>query len=1023
MYPDQEAADNFSVGSLAAARRSSKQDHEMISSGSKCRRYLLVLCVIVGLSRNAIGLDPHRAVTQYIQTSWTSESGLPQNSVHAIAQTNDGFLWLGTEEGLVRFDGTAFKVFNRRSVKGLASDYIGALMADRDGSLWIGTDSGLTHYFDSSDSGAASGGIGRNGTFVTITAKEGLSSNNITSLAESADGSLWVGTQRGLNRITSGRIETWKEANGLAGDEVQILAIDSKGTVWIGTNKGLSQFDGRRFKNWTAFNGVAAGRISAVSAGPDGSIWAAPSGYGLVKIRDERVVDALPLSAQWKEVNSLLRDHDGGLWVAFDRHGLGRVFDNKLVYYGAVDGLPSNRCTRALFEDHEGNVWAGLLDAGVVQFREGKFAVFGKPEGLAGNYIGNLLQDHDGSMWIGSDSNGLNHLLTNGVVDIWDHRRGMPDQAVYSIAQTRDGTLWTGFRNGVLARIQNRKITTFTDPQARDTSMNALLVDHDGNLWVGFYGKGVARFEAGHFRHVTTSGRIAALAQSIDGAIWAASDGDGVQRILNGTVAHFGAANGLPNEHVMCIYADADGDLWVGTAGGGLSRIQGGRVATWTPDQGLLEATVGSITEDDQGNLWLGGDSGIYRISKGELETDNVRPVHPQAFGTADGLRSRETVYGGMPSTWKDRIGKIWFSTIRGAAVIDPNTIRANKLPPPVWIESVEFDTRSIVLKDGMLLGRGPGNLEFSFSGPTFVAPQLESFQYRLIGFDKDWISAGSRRNAWYTNLPPGEYTFSVRVQNSDGVWNKTGASFRFVLAPPLTRTPIAYVLYAVFVLIVVWFVIRLRTETLIRRQQDLKRLVAERTAQLEAEKSALDAARQELHTRATYDSLTGLLNRPTILDRLEHEVERAVRDQVSIGVAILDLDHFKRVNDTFGHLCGDAVIAEAAERIRGSLRSYDMAGRYGGEEFLIVMPGWNPERAPQRIDDLLQAVREQPFRYGAEELKITCSIGAATFQPTIDSLDTLQLLKRADDALYESKARGRNCRTIDRSNESVGRC
>jgi diguanylate cyclase (GGDEF)-like protein len=986
--------------------------------GSIYRRgfYLLPFFAALSLLPNAYCLNPHRAITQYIQTSWTSESGLPQNSVHAIAQTSDGFLWLGTEEGLVRFDGTAFQIYNRYVVRGLASDYIGALLADRDGSLWIGTDSGLTHYTVSATSGTPLGGIRGDGTFVTIAARDGLASDIITSLAQSADGALWVGTNRGLNRIRNSKVEVWKEADGLIGDEVQVLTTDFKGALWIGTTKGLSRFDGAHFKNWTKRNGLPGGRIAAISVDSDGSIWAASWGYGLVQIRDDRVFNILPLSARLREVDALFRDRDGGLWIAFDRHGLGRLFHSKLSVYGAADGLPSNRCTRALFEDHEGNMWAGLLDAGVVQFRDGKFAVVGKPEGLAGNYIGNLLQDHDGSMWIGSDSNGLNHLRTDGTVEIWNRHRGIPDQAVYSIVQSRDGTLWTGFRNGVLARIQNRKVTTFTDPQAGETSLNALLEDRDGNLWAGFYGKGVARFDRGHFRHVMTSGRISTIVQSTDGSIWAASDGDGVERIFRDQVTYFTTANGLPNDHVMCISADADGDLWVGTASGGLSRIHGGKITTWTPEQGLLEATVGSVTEDDLGYLWLGGDSGIYRISKRELETDTVRLVHPQSYGTADGLRSRETVYGGMPSSWKDRSGRIWFSTIRGAAVIDPATIRMNTVPPPVWIESVEFDTKSIVPKDGMRLGRGPGNIEFSFSGPTFVAPQLESFQYRLIGFDKDWTSAGTRRNSWYTNLPPGQYTFSVRARNSDGVWNETGASFSFVLLPPLPRTPVAYALYAVLVVIFVWLVIRLRTESLVRRQQELKELVAERTAQLEAEKSALDRARHELHTRATYDSLTGLLNRPTILERLEHEIERAVRDQVSLGVAILDLDHFKQVNDTYGHLCGDAVIAETAERIRHALRSYDMAGRYGGEEFLIVMPGWSSDRAPQRIDDLLKAIREQPFRHAAEELNVTCSIGVTTFQPDADLPDALQILKRADDALYVSKRSGRNRSTIDQS-------
>lgn len=986
-----------------------------ISSLSR-RGYLLPIVAAFSFLSNAYCLNPQRAITQYIQTSWTSESGLPQNSVHAIAQTRDGFLWLGTEEGLVRFDGTAFKTYNRHTYKGLASDYVQALLADRDGSLWIGTDSGLTHYTGLAANGTNPGGIGRDGTFSTIAARDGLASDIITSLAQSIDGGIWVGTNRGLNRVRNGKMELWKEANGLIGEQIQALTVDQKGALWIGTANGLVRFDGARFRNWTMRDGFPTGRVAAIYVDSDGSIWTAPWGFGLVQIRDNRVSKTLALEGRWKEVNALFGDRDGSLWIAFDRHGLGRLSHNKLSLYGAADGLPSNRCTRALFEDREGNIWAGLLDAGVVQFRDGKFAVFGKPEGLAGSYIGNILQARDGSMWIGSDSNGLNHLRTDGSVEIWDHHRGLVDQAVYSLAERRDGTIWVGFKNGVLTRLQNRRVTSYTDPLAAETSLNALFEDRDGNLWVGFYGKGVALFDRGRFRHVTRSGRISMIAQSTDGAIWAASDGNGVQRFFQDQVTYFTTANGLPNNHVMCVSTDSGGDVWVGTASGGLSRIHGNKITTWTPEQGLREATVGSVTQDNLGYLWLGGDSGIYRISKRELEQDSARQVHPQSYGTADGLRSGETVYGGMPSSWKDRRGRIWFSTIRGAAVVDPAAIRLNTVIPPVWIESVDFDSKLITPKDGMQLGRGPGNMEFSFSAPTFVAAHLESFEYRLIGFDKDWISAGTRRSAWYTNLPPGQYTFAVRARNNDGVLNETGATFSFVLLAPLSRTPEAYVAYSVFSLILVWLVIRLRTQSLVRREQELKRLVAERTAQLEAEKCALDAARQELHTRATYDSLTGLLNRPTILERLEHEVERAVRDQTSVGIAILDLDHFKLVNDTYGHLCGDVVIAETAERIRHALRSYDIAGRYGGEEFLIVMPGWRSDRAPQRIDDLLDAIRKRPFRYAVQELNVTCSIGVTTFRPEADLPDILQILKRADDALYLSKNSGRNRSTVDQS-------
>lgn len=289
------------------------------------------------------------------------------------------------------------------------------------------------------------------------------------------------------------------------------------------------------------------------------------------------------------------------------------------------------------------------------------------------------------------------------------------------------------------------------------------------------------------------------------------------------------------------------------------------------------------------------------------------------------------------------------------------------------------------------------------------MAPKNVRFQYRQIGFDKDWIDAGSRREAWYTNLPPGEYTFVVRAANSDGVWNPVGASFRFELRPPLLRTPLAYVCYALVALLVAWGAMVLRTRQLVRRQYELTQIVAERTGQLEAEKSALEAIRRELQVRATHDSLTGLFNRAAILEHMEREMERAKRDKTSLGVLIADLDHFKKVNDTYGHLCGDEVLRETAERLRHALRGYDIVGRYGGEEFLILLPGWDMVSASGRISEILDSIRSKPFRFAGGEIHLTCSLGVSVFRPELPPATIENLLDRADAAMYAAKNLGRN--------------
>lgn len=958
-------------------------------------------------------LDPAKAITQYMQTTWTSESGLPQNTVQTLTQTSDGYLWFGTQEGLARFDGVRFTSYTRHNAPGLASSFIQTLVASHDGSLWIGTDSGLSHYTPAIAAAP-------NGAFTTLTTRDGLAGNSITALREDREGGLWVGTGKGLDRIFDGHIRSWTMRDGLADVSISVITMDAGGTLWVGTAKGLCRFENGHFRTLSAQDGFPPDAISALAAAPDGSLWIGTGAHGLLQIRDGRVT-SFAQTLPRNEIAGLLIDHDGALWVAFDRHGIARLYHGKVDLHDTERGLTSDRCTGGLFEDGEGSVWIGFADAGLAQLRDGKFTVFGTAEGLSGNYTGNVLQAQDGTMWIGADDKGLNHLLADGRVEVWGPKQGMPNQAVYSLLQTRDGDLWVGYRRGTLARLHQGQVSVFHDPDASEFSINALLEDHDGTLWMGFEGKGLARFDHGTIRHITDSGRIAALTQSSDGALWIALDGDGLQRLDHGVTNGYTTANGLHSDHVMSLFADPDGSLWAGTQGGGLSHIRNGRMVTWTPDQDMPDTSIGSIVGDNNGNLWFGGDTGIFRIAKKELSQAGGQPsaVHPLIYGTADGLRSRETLYGSMPCAWKSRDGRLWFGTIAGVAVVDPAHIPMNSVVPPVWIERVKFDSHSIARLNGIRLGPGKGNLEVAFSAPSFVSPQQERFRYRLIGFDSDWIYSGSRRNAWYTNLPPGNYTFTVQAENNDGIWNESGSSFRFTLRRPLTRTPAAYAFYGFVALLLAWAVVAFRTRALTRRQEELTRIVAERTSQLESEKAALEATRRELHIQATHDALTGIFNRAAMLEHLQREIARATRDRTPLGVLIADLDHFKSLNDNYGHLCGDDVIRESADRFRTAMRGYDIVGRYGGEEFLILFPGWDLSLAPRRVDDLLESIRSRAFEVGDCRIRLTCSIGVATFRPEIDSPSIREVLSRADTALYVAKNSGRNCARFEARSES----
>jgi streptogramin lyase len=441
-------------------------------------------------------------------------------------------------------------------------------------------------------------------------------------------------------------------------------------------------------------------------------------------------------------------------------------------------------------------------------------------------------------MWLGADNNGLNHLFPDGRVEYFNQRQGLPGDPIFSVLEARDGSLWVGFRYSKLAHIRGGHVRVYFDHETTVASINALCEDRDGSLWVGYWGKGLAHFEKGRFHHLGPASHVTQMAMGADGALWAASDGEGLYRYFQGALTHMGASDGLTGDHFQTVYTEADGSVWAGGANG-LSLIRGGRIDSWTTRQGLAESMVGSIVADDLGNLWFGGDAGIYSVSKQELArslADPTQRIHPVHYGTGDGLRSRETLYGSMPSAWKDRQGRLWFATIRGAARIDPAHIPVDRAEPLVWIEHILFDSRAVDGRDGLTLGRGTGNLEVAFSAPVFATAQAVHFRYRLMGFDPDWIDAGTRRTAWYTNLPPGEYTFVVKAQSQDGEWSRRSAVFHFELRPPFYRTLYAYILYAVAVILLGWLIVALRTRALLSRHRNLAQIVAERTAQLQAE-------------------------------------------------------------------------------------------------------------------------------------------------------------------------------------------
>jgi ligand-binding sensor domain-containing protein/signal transduction histidine kinase len=747
----------------------------------------------------AVLLVASGASAQYRIDAWTTETGLPQNSVTSLLQTRDGYLWMGTTGGLVRFDGVTFTVQATGAPGGLQSVRISSLLEDGEGGLWIGTEhGGLVRY--------------RGGSFHAFTTADGLPTNGVSFIARDHQHRLWLATVDGLVRFENGRFTTYTMADGLPADPVTQIVSDRDGHVWFGTSRGLVKYAGGRFTIVTTRDGLPDDSVQTLLAGRDGSLWAGTSESGLARIRDGRVTrfassDGLPSD----RIRYLLEDRSGHLWVGTDQ-GLARAeirsldetgstatpaYGQRFVAYTTRDGLSDN-VIRSILEDREGNLWVGTNTGGVNRLKAQHVVAFGRPEGLPGDGVVPITEDADGTVWIGMTCGGLVR-YARGAFTTYGKADGLPNDCVWSLLAGRDGHLWIGtWGGGLIRRDRSGHLTVYREGASGLVSdaVLALHEDRHGALWVGT-GSGLNRLKDGAFTTYRRAEGLVAddvrfITEDRAGALWIGTTG-GASRFASGAFTNYTTAQGLSADFVRAIIETDDGAVWFGTYGGGLNRLKDGRISQVTMRHGMFENIVSRILEDDLGNFWMTGNNGIVRVSRAELdEVADGRKAFLNAipYGPGDGMRSSECNGGGQPAGWRTRDGRLWFPTARGVAVIDPRRIRLNEVVPPVAIEQVLVNREERSPGTEVVVPPGPAALEIRYTGLSFTAPEHVRFRYRLADLDEDWTDAGTRRTAYYSHLPPGRYTFSVMAANRDGVWNTAGVATQPLrVLPPFYRT------------------------------------------------------------------------------------------------------------------------------------------------------------------------------------------------------------------------------------------
>jgi ligand-binding sensor domain-containing protein len=759
----------------------------------------------------------------------------------AILQTRDGYLWLGTFTGLVRFDGVTFTLFDKQNAPGMkqsAGIGIKTLYEGKDGSLWIGTNGrGLVRMKD--------------GIFTIYTTKEGLSNDTVRAVAEGTDGSLWVGTDLGLNRFQDGKFTFYGLGDGLASNTIKALLVDRSGILWVGSETGLDQFKDGRFTRYQLADQKEQTPVYTIEESRDGSLWIGRFGGGLVRIKDGRqTVFTTKDGMSNNYVHSILEDRDGNLWIG-TVGGLNRFLDGHFSAYTVKDGLSHNDVF-GMAEDREGNLWVGVDSTNSLnRFRDGKFLAYTSQEGLAGEVAYSVWQRRDGTIWVGTDG-GLNEL---GNEKFTSHSNELINKHVNSVLESRDGSLWIGLGGSGVGRLKSGRLTLYTKKDGLvNDNVWCLAEDKEGSLWIGT-NDGLTRFQNEKFTSYTVndglpSQMIRMLGVDRDGILWIGGN-SGLTRFQDGMFRTYTKKDGLSSDSPRAIYADPQGVLWIGTMGGGLNRFQDGHFTSITSQQGLVEDYIMAIHEDDHGYLWLGGQKGISRVSKQALENyaaGKVSSVAPILYGRTDGVRGMFS--GAGPNAFQAKDGKLWVPTYAGVVVIDPGHIRTNEMMPPVIIEQAMIDRKKVETSQPATLPAGKGELEFHYTALSFSVPEKVRFKYKLEGFDQDWIDAGTRRVAYYTNIPPGRYRFRVLASNSDGVWNHEGAGLVFRLTPHFYQTWWFYGLGVMTVGLAVLSGHKMRVRQLQAgksalelRIQELEREIAERKPQ-EAEAQPLRQSR-----------------------------------------------------------------------------------------------------------------------------------------------------------------------------------
>jgi signal transduction histidine kinase/ligand-binding sensor domain-containing protein len=833
--------------------------------------------VRVALLAATLCCGAQQAIAGYRFDHWTTDNGLPHNSVHGIVQTQDGYLWIATYDGLVRFDGVKFTTYDKGNSKGIASNRFQLLFEDTQGVLWSTLNpGGLTRYKD--------------GAFTTYTPENGLPDDWIWAVREDINRDLLILTNRGIFRRSGEVFVPYTSPDGAYQPYRLVDPPYVSAALSFADAAGLHVFERGAYTTyrkdqWPVGLDIKSARQSDAGA----PLWIWSKDGILYRVKDGAFTGYSIREYADKDVVSACEDDDGGLWLSIWDVGLVRLKDGLLSRYSANEGIASTQVTK-IYKDREGNIWLTTETSGLYRVRKEPVAVISQQDGLGSNNVYPVYQDRKGDIWVGTQGGGLSR-ISNGTITALSELHGA---IVTALCEDLYGYLWIAYYGGV-KRFKEGRSPEMDTPRGLPVKfpVYAMTLDRAGNMWLGG-GDGLTKYKDGtvmtyrtHAADINNSDAraIINIFEDSEGYLWLGTP-EGLIRFRDGVMTTYAEKDGLPSNFVRAIYQDKEGALWFGTYDGGLARLKNGAFRSITTKDGLFSDGVFQILEDGRGNFWMSSNQGIYRVSKQDLDDfadGKISSVICVSYGRADGMLNPECNGGRQPAGCKDREGRLWFPTQGGVAIIDPRNVSVNSNPPPVRIEGITINHAPVAFADTLYVHPGQDDLEITYTGLSFIDSERIRFKYTVEGLDKAWTDTGTRRTAYLSRLPPGQYTFRVRAANSDGVWNEGGASIRVVVVPPFYRSWWFFVLSSLAVIGAAALAYNRRIARL-RKAQHIQEAFSKQLIQYQEQERKRTAA--ELHDGLS-QSLVVIKNR-AIMAQEQIGDKEAVGDQLDeIGTSV----------------------------------------------------------------------------------------------------------------------------------------